>query len=123
MHHLRGGRKIINFSIMARTVQGSSVLPNIKPIVIDNSLFSKVVSEQEIKPIEEKAEEIVQDESNEDVEEIVETVEEEEGANWIKTSAIVIAINIVLIIAIVFLFKFTKKKRLDKQAQLLDRLA
>ena len=108
---------------MARTVQGSSVLPNIKPIVIDNSLFSKVVSEQEIKPIEEKAEEIVQDESNEDVEEIVETVEEEEGANWIKTSAIVIGINIVLIMAIFFLFKFTKKKRLDKQAQLLDRLA
>ena len=118
-----GGRKIINFSIMARTVQGNSVSPDIKPVVIDNSLFSKVVSEQEIKPIEEKAEEIVQDESNEDVEETVATVEEEEGVNWIKTSAIVIGINIVLIIAVFFLLKYTKKKTLDKQAQLLDRLA
>ena len=73
--------------------------------------------------IEEKAEEIVEDESNEDIEETVETVEEEEGVNWIKTSAIVMGINIVLIMAVFFLLKYTKKKTLDKQAQLLDRLA
>ena len=118
-----GRKKIVNFSIMARTVQGNSVSPDIKPVVIDDSLFAKVVSEPVIKPIEEeKVEKIVEDESNEEVEETVKTVEEKAPVNWVKTSAIVIGINIVLIIAIFFLLKFTKKKRLDKQAQLLDRL-
>ena len=118
-----GRKKIVNFSIMARTVQGNSVSPDIKPVVIDDSLFAKVVSEPVIKPIEEKkVEEIVEDESNEEVEETVKTVEEKEPVNWVKTSAIVIGINIVLISVIFFLFKYTKKKALDKQAQLLDRL-
>ena len=118
-----GRKKIVNFSIMARTVQGNSVSPDIKPVVIDDSLFAKVVSEPVIKPIEEeKVEEIVEDESNEEVEETVKTVEEKEPVNWVKTSAIVIGINIVLISVIFFLFKYTKKKALDKQVQLLDRL-
>ena len=118
-----GRKKIVNFSIMARTVQGNSVSPDIKPVVIDDSLFAKVVSEPVIKPIEEeKVEKIVEDESNEEVEETVKTVEEKEPVNWVKTSAIVIGINIVLISVIFFLFKYTKKKALDKQVQLLDRL-
>ena len=117
----KGNSKIINFSVMARTVQGSSVSPNLKPVVIDDSLFTKVVSEPATKPVEKaKDEEIVQDESNERTEEIV---DEKESVNWMKTSVIVIGINIFSIAAIFFIFKFLKKKAMNKQAQLLDRLA
>jgi len=116
-----GGTKIINFSIMARTVHGNSVSPNIKPVIIDDSLFSKIVSEPDSIAIDdEKKEEIVQDEPNEQIEQVI---AEKKPVDWKKTSAIVIAINIVLIVAGFFLFKFIKKKTADKQAQLLDRLA
>lgn len=114
-----GGSKIINFSIMAQTVQGNSVSPDLKPVVIDDRLFTKVVPEPVIKTIEE----IVKDEPVEPDEKIEEVVKEKEPVNWVKTSAIVIGINIVLIAAVFFLFKFIKKRAVEKQAQLLDRLA
>ena len=120
-----GDSKTVSFSIMAKTVQGSSILPDIKPVVIDDSLFPKAVSESVSKPDEEKtleekkAEEIVQDESNDQTKD---AVEEKKPVNWVKTSVIVIAINIVSIIVIFLLYRFMKKKAVNKQAQLLERL-
>ena len=120
-----GDSKTVSFSIMAKTVQGSSILPDIKPVVIDDSLFPKAVSESVSKPDEEKTleekkvEEIVQDESNDQTKE---TVEEKKPVNWVKTSVIVIAINIVSISVIFLLYRFMKKKAVNKQAQLLERL-
>ena len=116
-----GGSKIINFSVMAKTVQGNSVSPDIKPVVINDSLFAKVVSEPVSKLAEENEDEdIVQDGPDEKTEE---AVEEKEPVNWMKTSAIVVGINIVLLAAVFFLFKFIKKKAMAKQTQILDRLA
>ena len=126
-----GESKTISFSIMAKTVQGSSILPDVKPVVIDDSLFSKVVPEsvsdldeekkdEENKPEEKTAEEVIQEQSNDQTKD---TVEEKKPVNWIKTSVIVVGINIVLIIVFFLLYKFIKKKAVDKQAQLLERLA
>jgi len=62
--------------------------------------------------------ELIDDEEEEDEE----SEEEKDDVNWMKTAGIVIGINIVLILAGFFLFKFFKKRAADAQAQLLARL-
>jgi hypothetical protein len=115
--------KIINFSIMAKTVQGNSISPNIRPVVINDELFSKVESTKP-NPIDDKKIAETENDSKGEEEGIAEEIdEEEEGVDWVKTTAIVVAINIIFMIAGFFLYKFLKKRSAEKQTQLLDRLS
>ena len=118
-----GESKIINFSIMAKTLGGKSVSPNVKPVIINDQLFLQSVSKQDViaKSIKEDTTEIDQLDDEVDQEK-PEVVEEKEPVNWIKTAAIVIGINITLIAAGFFAFKFVRKKIVEQQAQLLGRL-
>ncbi len=118
-----GYSKIINFSIIAKTLQGNSISPSIRPVIINDALFSKT---ELIKPnsIVEDMIKAPETDKNKEEEEITEEVEEQEGGvNWMKTAAIVVGINIVLIVAGFFAYKFLKKRSAEKQAQLLDRLS
>ncbi|MCK5831045.1 MAG: VWA domain-containing protein [Methylococcales bacterium] len=114
------GKKIINFSIIANSLKGDSLSPNVKPIVIDERLFSKPK-----KTVQDQNEDLEEPESNkleDEEEEIDETLEEDEDIDWVNTVGIVIGINIVFILAGFFLFKFFKKRAAAAQAQLLARL-
>ena len=64
--------------------------------------------------------ETIEKESPEQAEEADEETSE---VNWMKTGAIVVAINIILIAAGFFLYKLLKKRSAEKQTQLLDRLS
>jgi uncharacterized protein (TIGR03503 family) len=114
----QGKRKIINFSIMAKTKQGDSISPNIKPIVINDSLFAAP------EPVEEKKKEeiVAENVENKPLEIVEEPVEVKDEVNWMKTSIIVVVVNIILIAGCFFTFKFMKKRTADKQTQLLNRL-
>lgn len=117
---VQGSSKIVNFSITAKTVQGNSVSPSIKPVIINDSLFSISKSEA----IDEIATESLEKETAEQPEEGAdERGEETPEVNWMKTATIVVAINIVLIALGFFLYKFLKKRNAEKQIQLLDRLS
>ncbi|MCF6250248.1 MAG: VWA domain-containing protein [Methylococcaceae bacterium] len=125
---VQGSSKIINFSINAKTLQGSSVSPNVKAITINESMFSKTVIDSVIlNPDSEKRVENIdatKDEAETEAKEsIEESAEKNNEVNWMKTSVIVIAINVFFIIAGFFMFKFMRKKRVKKQALMLDRLA
>lgn len=123
-----GGSKIINFSIMAKTTQGKSVSPNVKPVIINDQFFVTKLSKQTLKPTitKEKVTETelikIDEEVEQEEEETVDIVPEKENVNWIKTTIIVISINIVLIVAGFFVFKMMRKKTAEQQAKLLDRL-
>lgn len=123
----QGGRKIVNFSIMANTIQGDAISPNIAPVIIDDRLFDKereaTQLSEPVKDEDEKASpekmEIERDEDGLDAEEVEEP---EEPIDWIKTSAIVVGINILLIAIGFFWYKIMKKKSADNQEKLLSRL-
>ncbi|MCK4841674.1 MAG: VWA domain-containing protein [Methylococcales bacterium] len=124
----QGKSKVVNFSIMAKTLQGNSVSPGIKPVVIDDKFFSPIktiadkvidISKPEIpKAVEPETEEKNQDDKSE----LDGENEETESVNWLVTSLSILAINLVVFGGGFFLYKTMKKKSAAKQAQLLDRL-
>jgi hypothetical protein len=64
------------------------------------------------------------DEAEAETKESIEgSAEKNNEVNWMKTSVIVIAINVFFIISGFFMFKLLRKKRAKKQALILDRLA
>ena len=111
-----GEQQTINFSILAQAIQGGSISPVVMPITIDDSLFHTIEPEV-IKVTEPVIDSVVKEEEIVD-----ELIEEKEPVNWLMTSVIVIIINILLIVGGYFGFKWVKKRMLDQQAQLLDRL-
>ncbi len=115
---LEGERKIINFSITARSLKGNALSPNLKPIVVDDSLFFKSKVESQTDEVEQNLEKTKDDDSDEDEDDI----DENNDINWIKTSAIVVVVNIIVIAIGFFLFNFLKKRAANSQAQLLARL-
>ncbi len=113
-------RVLINFSVMANTIKGKPISPNIKPIVIHSSLFSAAEVKEFAKEINQEP--LVQKETIEE-QEAEELDEEKEPLSWSKTWGIVVAVNIVFIAAGFFLFRLLKKRTAEKQAELLGRLA
>lgn len=111
-----GSEQIINFSIIASSIKGKALSPNVKPIMINDGFFAKRKKKPELIKIKDdlEKEETPVVELDED--------EEEEEINWTKTAGIVVGINLVLLIAGFFLFKFFKKRAAVVQAQLLARL-
>ncbi len=126
----RGETKIINFSIMANTIQGIVISPNVAPIIIDDSLFEKERDKAQIdKPMNDdesggKKVSIEKEKKNLDEEELddAEADDPEEPTDWIKVSSIVAGVNVLLIAVGFFGFKFLKKQSADKQDKLLSRL-
>jgi hypothetical protein len=120
----QGGRKIVNFSIMANTIQGEAISPNVAPIVIDDSLFDKEIDKA---PVDDPVQNDEGDSDEKSSPEKLEIDEDndgdpEESVDWIKTSAIVVGINVLLIVLGFFGDKFMKKQSADKQEKLLSRL-
>jgi len=113
------GSKVINFSVMAHTVQGLAISPDIKPVLIEDSLFSGVKAGG-VEAVAEVEPEIISE--LDVIAEEQPPVAEDEAVNWGLTSAIALAVNSVLLVAGFFLFKFIKKKEQEKQQQLLGRL-
>jgi len=118
-----GNSKIINFSVIANTKQGESISPAILPVIVNASLFEAVKPKPAIK-IDKS---ITEEEKPKKVEKIADEVEEKEveevePVNWLKTIVIVVVINILLIAAGFFTYKFMKKKATIKQEELLSRL-
>lgn len=108
--------KLINFSVIANTPQGQSISPSILPIVINTRLFNPPPAKPAvIKPENKKQEknpiEKIEKKLNKEMDEVIEEVEdEEEPVNWGKTIFIVVVINVLLIAAGFFGYKFLKKK-------------
>lgn len=125
----KGKNKIINFLIMAQTIQGIPISPDIKPIIIDDSFFVSPKLAPDLKVTEEtdksEAEEIkeVNPEQADAETEEDEAEELEAPINWMKTVGIVVVINIILLVIGFFVLKALKKRAAEKQAKLLDRLA
>jgi hypothetical protein len=119
----QGSSKVVNFSIMATSIQGESVSPTVLPVTVDDRLFAapkKRVIKQEVvtnkDDIDNKEPAKVDDEDEEEQEDEVEPV------NWIKTSIIVVIINLILIAVGFFAYKYIKKQAAAKQDELLSRL-
>ena len=113
-----GSRLIVNFSVLAKTVRGNPVTPNIRPVIIDDNFLSRLAAD-EPEPIE--AEEATKDVSLGQPESLMEEPITD-PPDWIMTSAIIIAINLVLLSGGFFIYRSQKKRTAEKQAQLLDNL-
>jgi len=117
-----GGSKMVNFSIMANTVQGESISPDILPVVINEAMFVPLkISVNEVDKTEAVKSEIKTIEKEKDKEDKQEEIAEE-PINWVKTSLFVAIANIIFIAAGFFGFKFFKKQAAMKQETLLSRL-
>jgi uncharacterized protein (TIGR03503 family) len=115
----KGKRLMVNFSVMAKTIEGDSITPNIKPVFIDTSILEKQNS------LAQQPEENQQEENTETTEQELEEdsdVVEEESTNWLMTGLIILGINVLLIGMGYFIYRWLKKSTLRKQEQLLERL-
>jgi len=120
-----GVRMLVNFSIMANTLQGSAISPHVPAIVIDDRLFDTEKPEQQlVEPIQKEtievesgivdSEEIKADENQDSI--------PEEPINWGKTAVIILLINVIVFVIGFLIFKFMKKRASAKQDELLSRL-
>jgi len=119
----RGDSIIVNFSIMANTVQGRAISPNIPSLVIDDRLFDSNKPKQPViearKNDKRTVKKVISDKPEQEPQE---QVDEVEAVNWTKTSIIVVIINVLLILSGFFGFKYMKKQTAEKQEKLLSRL-
>jgi len=121
-----GTRMLVSFSIMANTLQGAAVSPNVPSIVIDDGLFKSTKDvEPLVEPIAVEPTEIEGVAVDKKIETTIDENEQpvvEEAVNWGKTSVIVLLINIVIFVSGFFVFKMMRKKVIAKQDKLLSRL-
>ena len=118
-----GKRVMVNFSVMAKSIEGNSITPNIKPVFIDASLLEKENNLQQAEPDNEvtsAAEKELEEDSEIDEEDS--EMEEAESTNWLMTGSIILGINVLLIAVGYFIYNWQKKSTLQKQEQLLERL-
>jgi uncharacterized protein (TIGR03503 family) len=113
-----GKRLVVNFTVMAKTLKGNSITPNMKPVFIDASILEK---EDDIQRQSEAnfTEDTVTDEQ--ELEEDSE-MDEPESPNWLMTGLIALGGNVLLITMGYFMYRWQKKNTLQKQEQLLERL-
>ncbi len=115
-----GERKIINFTVMAQTVEGLPVSPVVPAVMIDDSLFDNSAAEEvidvQVEQLPEAEEKLAEQVSEEESE------TEHEAVDWLKSSILVLLVNLLLMTAGYFIYKFIKKRELEKQQQLLSKL-
>ncbi len=133
-----GENIVINFSVMAKTLQGKPITPNIKPLLIDEQFVAQIKDVTAVKSaadIDIRVTANKQDEVNEKKETTDATVQtitgdsqEEDDENiaeserWGMLISVVVVINLLLIAGSYFGYKYMKKRTAEKQQQLLDRL-
>lgn len=115
--------KIINFSIMANTIEGDVISPQLKPVLINEALFKKKKTPDNTQPVNKQV-------IDEDIDDMLESEqideskkserEQKEDVNWITTSVTVVVVNIILLVGGFFLYKMLRKKTIEKQTQLLE---
>ncbi len=116
-----GERKIINFMVMAQTVEGLPVSPVVPAVTIDDSLFeNKVVEKKQIEAQEQQKDEPQDSQPEPQVDETEE--QEKQTIDWLKSSILVLVVNLILMTAGYFIYKFIKKNEMEKQQQLLSKL-
>lgn len=102
-------RVIINFSVTAKTLRGSTVHPRVRPIVLDKQLLSS---------LDDGGEEVVGESLESHAADQL-----EEQPDWALTGIITGVVNLVLIVGGFFLYRFIRKRLAKQEMQLLDRLA
>lgn len=123
-----GSTTVVNFNVMAKTLDGKAVTPPIAPVTIDDSTFQSVeAAHQESQaPATEHADadqQAHQQAENPSEHPSDEHVPEAEASNWLLLTGIVALANLVAAGAGIFGYKAIKKANAAKQQQLLERLA
>lgn len=118
---------MINFSLIAKSPEGEPVTPTVRPLTIHAEAVAalhsaKLEAEQEGLENEVKAAG-GQTEVKKNIDDEPEVVEETEETRWGVAIAIIVAVNLLIIGAGFFIFKWMKKQTAMKQEQLLGRLA
>lgn len=120
-----GKRVLINFSVTVKTLEGNPVMPNIKPVFIDSSLFGdNTVKAKKTQPKSNQAEannEVTETENGAGQEDEVEE-EVQETTHWMMISLIVAGGNIILVGLGFLIYRWQKKSTLKQQEKLLERL-
>jgi uncharacterized protein (TIGR03503 family) len=119
-----GEQIIVNFSVMAKSLQGQPITPAIQPVIIDAEFVKQL---EPLKNEQASVEQAVVTPMSEELkvtplEKNIEEPEIEADLDWKVTAGIVVAINLLLLICGYFIYRYQKKSAAVKQAQLLDRL-
>ena len=116
-----GSTTVVNFNVMAKTLDGKAVTPAIAPVTIDDSTFQSTEAAHE--PLAAATEHA---EPNQHTEEHAEQPAEEHpeaaASDWVMLTGIVVLANLVAAGAGFFGYKAIKKANAAKQQQLLERL-
>ncbi len=120
-----GKRLLVNFSVTVKTRKGNPVMPDIKPIFINSSLFednSKKLNDPQVKPdtpVEDKVKTEIESGDDEDSES---KDVDQEATDWLMISLMVAGGNFILIVFGFLIYRWQKKTTLKQQEQLLERL-
>ncbi len=118
-----GKRLLVNFSVTVKTRKGNPVMPEIKPVFIESSLFednSEKLKESPAKP-DELIENNVETEDEDDDEQDSEDADQD-STNWLMMGLMVAGGNLILGILGFLIYRWQKKTILKQQEQLLERL-
>lgn len=128
----KGSEKIVNFAATAKTLQGSAVEPALQPFLVDEQLFNpdahapdpaKVEAEEKnTHDTSEHNDEEAADTQTQSDEKAVEDPPKKDSPDWLMTSLLTVAINLVFIAVGFAGYRMHKKSAAKKQALLLDRL-
>lgn len=115
-------RIVVNFDVSAITLRGDPITPVLKPLILDGKKPAEIPDNKAIEPEENnKLEEVTDNASGKEPEQPLEE-RSNETINWLVTSSVAAAINLVILIGGFFAYRFFKKQDLKNKAQLLDRL-
>ena len=120
----KGDRLVINFSVTGNTLRGNPVAPKVRPVILDENTLAELFPPE--KPIIEEKESVEEKPiiaEQDSLEEDPVEMDNPSDPGWVMTAVIAVIVNLVLGVAVFFLYKKLKKRSAEQQSKLLERLA
>ncbi len=114
-------RLTINFVITAKTLQSIDIKPKVRPLIIDEAFLANLFRSKSKPVIDEISTEIKVDNTLDDFDESLEQ-ESTNSPDWITTGIIALIVNVFLVGAGFFSYRFIKKRKADINSKLIERL-
>ncbi len=110
---------VVNFVAKAKTNADEEIVPEIKPFMVEAQLFEA----EKVEPPEHPVEEAEKTPEVQPEAEVPAENEESHGLTLSQSVIVIVAVNILLLIASYFIYRYFKNKELTKETELLDKLS
>jgi uncharacterized protein (TIGR03503 family) len=114
----QGTETLVNFDIQAKGLDGKTLIPQLKPVRINDSLFSSTATETEAGKADDHA-----SQTEVSAEQLDKALASSEPTNWLEVCGIVALVNTLFLVGGYLTVRALKKTTLARQAEILERLS